>query len=154
MGKKKSPIIAKNRRAWRDFDIEETIEAGLELHGSEVKSMRAGHVQFADSFAEFRGNELYLMNMHVAEYNEANQFNHSPTRSRKLLLHRSELDSLRGHIERGGMTLIPLDVHLSGRWVKVRLGLAKGRKKADKREAIKERMMKRDAERAMKEQGY
>lgn len=154
MGKKKSPIIAKNRKAWRDYDIEDTYLAGIELRGSEVKSIRAGEVQFADAFADFHGNELFLLHMHVSEYKQANRYNHSPTRKRKLLLHRSELDSLRGKIERGGMTLVPLDLRLSGRWVKVKLGLGKGRKQRDKREAIKKRMMERDAERAIKEQGY
>lgn len=147
----KANLLGKNRRALRDYAIEETFEAGIELRGSEVKSLRARHFQFSDAFAELQGNDLYLVNMHISEYVEANQFNHSPSRNRRLLLHRAQLESLRGKIERDGMTLIPLDVHLSGRWVKVTLGLGKGRRDIDKRNVIKDRMMKRDTERAMKD---
>lgn len=147
----KSDVLGRNRRALRDYAIEETFVAGIELRGSEVKSLRARHFQFSDAFAQMQGDELYLVNMNISEYVEANQFNHSPSRNRRLLLHRAELESLRGKIEREGMTLIPLDIHLSGRWVKVTLGLGKGRRDIDKRNVIKDRMMKRDTERALKE---
>lgn len=144
------PVLARNRKARHDYDIIEEFEAGIELVGSEVKSLRARHVQFQGAFAEFRGDQLYLMGVEISPWPWANQFNHEPSRRRRLLLHRRELDRLRGKIEQQGFTLVPLDIHLSGRWIKVRLALAKGRKDYDKRHVLREKTVKREMERAIK----
>ncbi|TVQ96420.1 MAG: SsrA-binding protein SmpB [Deltaproteobacteria bacterium] len=148
-GRKRRSIV-RNRRATHEFSIEETIEAGIVLVGSEVKSIRDGRVGLADCHAVFEGNELWLRNLHVAEYPQANQFNHEPLRPRKLLVHRRQLESLRGKVEREGYALIPLEIYLTGGRVKVALGLGRGKKAHDKREAIKERDARREMARALK----
>ncbi len=151
---KKSPatkLLAKNRRATFDYEVVEEVEAGIELTGSEVKSVRNGDVQFADSHVVFRNNQVFLQGLNISEYRFANVLNHAPTRERRLLLHRREIDRLRGRIQAAGLTLIPLDMHLAGRWIKVSLGLCRGKKQHDKRQSIKARDADRDIRRALRD---
>lgn len=142
--------VVRNRKATFEYAIEETVEAGIVLQGSEVKSIRAGKVGLADCYAAFERNELWLRNLHIAEYPQANQFNHEPLRPRKLLVHRREIESLRGRVERDGYALIPLEIYFLDGRVKVALGLGRGKKAHDKREAIKERDARREIDRAIK----
>ncbi|MBL8670253.1 MAG: SsrA-binding protein SmpB, partial [Alphaproteobacteria bacterium] len=144
-------ISVQNRKARFDYQIDETVEAGIMLRGTEVKSLRAGHASLVDSFAGEREGELWLFNAHINEYAPASRFNHQPKRARKLLVRRREMNHLLGSIRREGMTLVPLSIYFNKRGIaKVKLGLAKGRKKADKREAIKEREWNRDKHRLMR----
>lgn len=149
--KDSSPILAKNKRARHDYEILEEVEVGLELVGSEVKSLRNRSVQFQDAFAEFRGDQLYLMGVTISPYLFSNQFNHVPDRARRILMHRHELDRWRGKVEQKRLTIVPLDIHMHGRWIKMQLALARGMKEYDKRHALKEAQDKRDVDRAMKE---
>lgn len=143
-------IVARNKRARHDYHILETWEAGLVLTGSEVKSLRAGKANLSDAFAIVQGGELFLLNLHIPPYEQANQFNHEPTRTRKLLLHRREIRRLIGGIERKGLTLIPLELYFNPRGIaKVRLALAKGKKQHDKREDERRRDDERDMARAL-----
>ena len=151
MAKGTGKTIAENRKARHDYFIEETYEAGIVLKGTEIKSIRLGRVNMKDSHARIMNGEAYLVNMHIAEYEQGNRFNHDPTRSRKLLLHRKEIDKLAGLIQREGYTLVPLKIYIKNGFAKVLLGLGKGKKKYDKREDLKRKQMKRDAERALKE---
>ena len=151
MAKGTGKTIAENRKARHDYFIEETYEAGLVLKGTEIKSIRLGRVNMNDAHARIMNGEAYLLNMHIAEYEQGNRFNHDPTRSRKLLLHRKEIDKLAGLIQREGYTLVPLKIYIKNGFAKVLLGLGKGKKKYDKREDLKRKQMKRDAERALKE---
>lgn len=131
--------IATNRKARFNYHIYDTFEAGIVLVGSEVKSLRDGRVNFRDSHATFKNAELFLVDLHIAEYPYANQFNHDPTRPRKLLLKRRELNRLKAKVEQQGVTLVPIRLYLKTGLVKVELGLAKGKRKYDKREEIKKR---------------
>jgi SsrA-binding protein len=140
-------IIALNRRARFDYSVEETIECGLQLLGSEVKSIRLGKVSFPDGYAVFEKGELWLRNVHIAEYNFSSIFNHDPDRPRKLLAHAQELKRLARRVNEKGYTLIPLDFHYKKGRVKVEIGLCKGKKFADKRNSIKERDVDRDIQR-------
>jgi SsrA-binding protein len=146
-------IIADNRRARYDYFIEETLEAGIVLVGTEVKSLRAGKANVAESHADFDGEILVLHNAYIPEYQKASQyFNHSARRPRKLLLHKSELKKLFGKVKQKGYTLVPLNLYFNAKnIVKLELGLAKGKKKHDKRETEKNRDWARDKARAMKE---
>jgi SsrA-binding protein len=155
MAKKKSRgnEIAVNRQARHDYFIEDTYEAGMVLKGTEIKSLRAGRVSLKDAHARIMNGEAYLVNLHIAEYEQGNRFNHDPTRSRKLLLHKSQIDKLIGLTQREGYTLVPLKIYLKNGFAKVLIGLGKGKKKYDKREDMKRKQMKRDADRAMKEYG-
>lgn len=147
-------LVAENRKARFNYDIEEKIEAGIALLGSEVKSLRAGKANIADSYAGSEGGELYLINAHIAEYSGAARDGHAPTRRRKLLLHRKEIGRLAGAIQREGMTVVPLKLYFNARGIaKVELGLAKGKKLHDKREAAKKRDWKRQKGRLMREKG-
>ncbi len=141
--------VAQNRRARFDYQIEERLEAGLALTGSEVKSLRAGNVSLADAYAQPRGDELWLVHCRIGEYQPAAVFGHSPLRDRKLLLHRSELDKLRGKVEQRGYTLVPLSIYFRDGWAKVELALARGRTHGDRRSAIAEREVKREMDRAL-----
>ena len=132
-------IEINNRKARYDFEILETYEAGIALTGTEVKSIRLGKANLKDSYAIVRNNELYLLNMHISEYKEGNIFNHDETRTRKLLMHKKEIFKLRDSIERDGNTLIPLKLYFKGNNAKILIGLAKGKKTYDKREAMKKR---------------
>lgn len=143
--------LASNRRATFDFEIVERIEAGMVLVGSEVKAIRDRKISLAESYAQFQGDELYLLGAHVGEFPQAHQRNHEPLRPRKLLLHRRELDKLREEVQRAGMTIIPLTVYLKDGRIKLELGLGRGKKVHDKRQAIKAREQTREAQRAMRE---
>lgn len=147
-------LVAENRKARFNYDIEEKVEAGIVLTGSEVKSLRAGKANIAESYASDEGGELYLLNAHIAEYAQAARTNHAPTRPRKLLLHRREMGRLAGAIQRQGMTLVPLKLYFNARGIaKVQLGLAKGKKIHDKRETEKKRDWERQKGRLMREKG-
>ncbi|MBY7144047.1 SsrA-binding protein SmpB [Virgibacillus sp. NKC19-3] len=151
MPKGKANTIAQNRRASHDFSIEETYEAGIVLQGTEIKSIRAGRVNIKDSHARIDRGEVKLINLHIAEYEQGNRFNHDPTRTRKLLLHRKEIDKLIGRTQQQGYALVPLKIYIKNGVAKVLIGLGKGKKKYDKREDLKRKQMKRDADRAIKE---
>lgn len=144
-------IIAQNRKAFHDYFIEETYEAGIELVGTEVKSVRQGKVNLKDSFARVENNEVILYNMHISLYEKGNIFNKDPLRPRKLLLHRHEINKLSGYVSRKGYTLIPTKVYLKRGLVKVELAVAKGKKLFDKREDIARRDAKRELEKQFKE---
>src|SRR5690625_2642454 len=152
MSKRYEKPIAQNRKASHDYFIEDTYEAGIVLKGTEIKSIRAGKVSIKDSHARIDRGEVKLINLHIAEYEQGNRFNHDPTRTRKLLLHRKEIDKLTGLIQQQGYALIPLKIYIKNGFAKVLLGLGKGKKKFDKREDLKRKQMKRDADRAIKEQ--
>lgn len=144
--------ITDNRRARFQYEILETFEAGIELQGTEVKSIRSGRANLQDSFVLIRGGEAWLMNMHVSPYETASRtFNHDPTRRRKLLLHRKEINRLTGLVEQKGLTIVPLKLVLRRGWVKAQVAVARGKKLYDKRETIKDRQQKRDAQRELKE---
>lgn len=147
----KNKTLADNRKAWHDYFIEETYEAGIELVGTEVKSIRAGRANLKDSYAEVRNGEVYVRNMHVSPYEKGNIFNKDPLRDRKLLLHREEIMKLTGYIAQKGYTLVPLSLYLKNGRVKVALGVAKGKKDYDKRDAMLEKAARRDMDREMKE---
>lgn len=151
MSKKYDKPIAQNRKASHDYFIEETVEAGIELRGTEIKSIRAGRVNLKDSHARIDNGEVFLINMHVSPYDHGNRFNHDPTRTRKLLLKRKEIDRLVGMTQRQGYTLVPLRLYIKRGYAKVLLGLGKGKKLHDKREDLKQKQMKRDIDRALKE---
>jgi len=142
-------VVATNRRARFDFQVEDTYEAGLALTGSEVKSLRGGNLSLSDAYAQPRGSELFLVNCRIGEYSPAALFGHLPLRDRKLLMNREEIEKIRGKVEQRGYTLIPLSLYFKQGWAKVELGLAKGRKHEDRREAIAERETKREMDRAM-----
>ena len=146
--------VAQNRRARRDFQIEDTFEAGLVLTGSEVKSLRAGRASIAEAYVSERAGELFLQGAHIPEYVAATYNNHRPRRLRKLLVHRRELTKLVGQVRRQGYTLVPLTVYFNNRGrAKLEVGLAKGRRKADKRESIKSRDWDRRKSRLLRERG-
>ncbi len=142
-------MVATNRRARFDFDVEDTCEAGLALTGSEVKSLRASNVSLSDAYAQPRGGEIFLINCRIGEYGPAAVFGHAPLRERKLLMKREEIDRIRGKIEQRGYTLVPLALYFKHGWAKVELGLARGRKHEDRRQAIAERETRREMDRAM-----
>lgn len=144
-------LIIKNKKAFHDYEIKDTIEAGIVLTGDEVKSLRAGNVSLADAFATVHKGELNLLNCYIAPYSHAYEKEDTSRRSRKLLLHKKEIDRLIGEISRKGMTIIPLKLYFSGRGlVKVELGIAKHKKKVDKKRELRERDIKREVEREMK----
>lgn len=132
-------IEINNRKARYDFEILETYEAGIVLTGTEIKSIRLGKANLKDSYGIVKNNELFLLNMHISQYKEGNIFNHDETRTRKLLMHKKEIFKLRDSIEREGNTLVPLKLYFKGNCAKILIGLAKGKKNYDKREAIKKR---------------
>ena len=148
----KHKTVAENRRARFDFHIEDKFEAGLALQGTEVKALRAGQATIAESYAEVRGGEVWLVNSNVPEYSHGNRLNHEPRRPRKLLLNSREINKMFGAVERKGMTLVPLSIYFNkhGR-AKVELALAKGKQAHDKRATIKDRDWKRDKARLMRE---
>ncbi len=147
-------LVAENRKARFNYAIEDTLEAGLVLTGSEVKSLRVGRANIGDAYASDEGGELYLINAHISEYKQAGRDNHDPTRPRKLLLHTRERDRLLGAIQREGMTVIPLKLYFNARGIaKMELGLAKGKKLHDKRETEKKRDWDRQKGRLMREKG-
>lgn len=139
-----------NREAGFNYFILESIECGIVLTGTEIKSIRDGKCNLKDSYARIRNNEIYLLNTNIAEYKEGNIFNHNPKRTRKLLLHKNEILKLSSKIEQDGLTLVPLKLYFKKNKVKILLGLCKGKKTYDKRETIKERDLKREASKLQK----
>jgi len=147
-------VIAQNRRARHDYFIEDTLEAGLILTGSEVKSLRLGRCSIGESYVQEAGGELYLRSAHIATYDAAKHSNHEPLRLRKLLVHRREMARLIGQVQREGYTVVPLSIYFNARGIaKVELGLARGKRKADKRETVKKRDWQRQKARLMRERG-
>ncbi|NOU09653.1 MAG: SsrA-binding protein SmpB [Nitrospira sp.] len=145
-------IVATNRKAYHDYFIEEKFEAGIVLKGTEVKSLRDRRVNLQDSYADVKEGEVFLHHCHISPYSHGNMMNHDPIRTRKLLLHRKEINKLLGKTQQKGLTLIPLRIYFSERGqVKIELGLAKGKKQHDRRESIKAREAGREVERAIKE---
>ncbi len=150
----KQKIVAENRRARFDYHIEDKYEAGLALQGTEVKALRAGQATIAESYAEVKDGEVWLINSNIPEYSHGNRQNHEPRRPRKLLLNSREIGRLFGAVERKGMTLVPLSIYFNGQGrAKVELALAKGKQALDKRASVKERDWKRDKARLMRERG-
>jgi len=144
-------IVAENRKARFNYAIEDTVEAGIALTGTEVKSIRNGKTTIAESYADTKGGEIWLVNSYIPEYTKASRFNHEPKRSRKLLVHKRQADRLAAAIQREGMTLIPLKLYFNAKGIaKLELGLAKGKKLHDKRETEKQRDWQRDKSRIMK----
>lgn len=139
-----------NRKAQHDYFVEETLEAGIVLTGTEIKSIRAGNCNIKDCYGIVRNHEVYLLNMFVSPYKEGNIFNHEETRNRKLLLHKKEIKKIESAIEMKGLTLVPLKLYFKDNYLKVSLGICRGKKDYDKRESIKERDMKREALRNIK----
>ena len=147
-----SRFAAQNRRARHDYAIEDTVEAGIVLTGSEVKSLRAGRATLNEAYAGEKMGEIFLLNVHIPQYGPSGQFNHAPKRPRKLLLHARQVARLLAAISREGMTLVPLDIHFNDKGIaKVSLGLAKGKKKYDKRQSAKEQDWKRDKARLLRD---
>ncbi len=142
-------IICVNRRARFDYTISETIEAGLVLQGTEVKSLRDGRADLKDAYADIQENEVFLLHAHIDQYEQANRFNHDPVRPRKLLLHKHEIRRLIGKTQEKGLTLIPTRMYFTHGKAKVEIGLAKGKKQYDKREDVKRRSAERDIQRAL-----
>ncbi|MEE8329797.1 MAG: SsrA-binding protein SmpB [Thermodesulfovibrionia bacterium] len=143
-------IVSTNRKAYHDYSIEETYEAGISLLGTEVKSMREGKVNLKDSYAVIKGNEVFLFNCHVSPYSHGNIQNHDPLRTRKLLLHRREIDKLWGKLSQRGFTLIPLRIYFKRGKAKVEIGLVRGKRKYEKREALKEKEAQREIQRHLR----
>ena len=142
--------LAVNRRAYHDYFIEETYEAGLVLTGTEIKSLRAGKANLREGYARVRDGEAWLLNVHIAPYEQGNIYNHEPTRDRKLLLHRRQINELIGKVQRSGLTLVPLRLYLRHGRAKVELGLARGKRTYDKRQDLAKRDAAREMDRAMK----
>lgn len=145
--------LAENRKARFEYHIEETVEAGLVLVGTEVKSCRLGHINLQDGFARVENGEAFLYNVHISPYEQGNRHNHEPRRVRKLLLHRAQIVSLRSQVRQNGLTLIPLRCYLKQGKVKVELAVARGKKLWDKRASVAERDSKRQIERALRSHG-
>lgn len=150
--KDENKTLAQNKKAYHDYFIEETYEAGISLFGTEVKSVREGKINLKDSYVSVKTGEAFLMGMHISPYEKGNIFNKDPLRTRKLLFHRREINKLIGQTQQDGYTLIPLKVYFKGPYVKVLLGVCRGKKDYDKRASIAERESKRRIDRAMKEQ--
>lgn len=150
-GQKNNRTLAENRKARHDYFIEEVFEAGIELVGTEVKSIRQGKANLKDSYGDIYNGELFVKNMHISPYEQGNIFNVDPLRDRKLLLHKKEIHMLSGKTAQEGYTLVPLSLYLKNGRVKVALGVAKGKKNYDKRDAMLEKVHKRDIDREMKE---
>jgi SsrA-binding protein len=142
--------VAQNRKAFHDYSIEETIEAGIMLTGTEVKSLRDGKANLMDSYVLVKNSEVFLLNCHISPYSHGNIMNHDPVRTRKLLLHKKEIERLQGKAAQKGFSLIPLKIYFKGSHAKVEIGLARGKKQYEKRDTIKKREADREIERAMK----
>ena len=143
-------VIARNKRARHDYQILDTWETGIVLSGTEVKALRQGKATLTDAYGNVRDGEIYLLNLHIGQYEQGNVFNHEPTRTRKLLMHKREIRRLIGAVEREGLTLVPLDLHFKEGRVKVSLALAKGKKLHDKREDMRRRDDEREMARAVR----
>jgi SsrA-binding protein len=145
--------VATNRKAYHDFFIEETHEAGVALVGTEVKSLRAGKVNLRDSYAELKNGELFLVGVHISPYEQGNVWNHDPLRRRKLLLHKLEIDRIAGKVRERGYTLVPTKIYFKGSRAKVEIGLARGKRQYDKRADLAKKDAQRDVERALRARG-
>ena len=143
-------IVCQNRKAYHDYHIEEKTEAGIALLGTEVKSLREGKGNLKDSYVLAKDSELFLLNCHISPYSHGNITNHEPLRTRKLLLHKKEIERLRGQVAQKSYSLIPLKIYFKGSFAKVEIGLAKGKRQYEKRDAIKKKEADREIERAMK----
>ena len=143
-------VVSTNRKAYHDYFIEETYEAGITLLGTEVKSLREGKANLKDSYALIKGNEIFLLNCHITPYSHCNIQNHDPLRTRKLLLHRKEINKLWGKLTQKGLTLIPLKIYFKKGKAKVEIGLCKGKKQYEKRELLKEKEARREIERHLR----
>lgn len=146
-------IVAVNRRATHDYFIDERVEAGLVLTGTEIKSIREGRINLREGYARVTGNEAWLVGVHIAPYEQGNRYNHEPLRDRKLLMHRGQINDLVVKARQRGYTLIPMQVYLKNGRAKVELGLGRGKKQYDKRESIAKREAQRDIERALRARG-
>ena len=151
MGKTSIKLIANNKKAYHDFFIEDTFEAGVSLHGTEVKSLRMGKCSIKEAFVRIENGEVFVYGMHISPYEKGNIFNKDPLRARKLLMHRSEINKLEGKIREKGLTLVPLQVYFKGSLVKVEIGLARGKKLYDKRDDIAKKDQRREVERDYKQ---
>lgn len=151
MEKKSIKSIAKNKKAWHDYFVDETYEAGIELFGTEVKSIRAGQVNLKDSWCDIKDGEIFVCGMHVSPYEKGNIFNRDPLRRRRLLMHKKEILKLFGLVQQQGVALIPLELYFSDSRVKLAVGLCRGKKLYDKRDDMAKRDAKRDIERSLKE---
>ncbi|MEY8661812.1 SsrA-binding protein SmpB [Ligilactobacillus faecis] len=151
--KQKERPLAQNRKANHDYYILETLEAGIALTGTEIKSVRAGRINLKDGFAQIKNGEAWLMNVHISEYTQGNRFNHDPLRNRKLLLHKKQITHLAEETSGKGITLVPLKVYLKHGFAKVLLGVAQGKHNYDKRETIKRRDQEREIRRTLKNYG-
>jgi len=147
-------VIANNRKARHNYEITSSLEVGLVLLGSEVKSMRAGKASLVDAYGRVRNGELWIIGMHIAQYKEATFANHEPTRERKLLLHKQEIKKIKRKVQEKGVTLVPLKLYFKNNIAKLELGIARGKRKYDKKVAIAERDAKRDAQREQKQYKY
>ena len=143
-------VVCQNRKAYHDYTIEETIEAGIQLLGTEVKSLREGRANLKDSYVIIKNSEVFLLNCHISPYSHGNIMNHDPLRTKKLLLHRNEIERLRDKSRQKGYALIPLKIYFKGSHAKIEVGSAKGKRHYEKRETIKEREAKKAIERVMK----
>lgn len=150
-GKSNNKTLAENRKAWHDYFIEESLEAGISLVGTEVKSIRGGKANLKDSYADIKNGEVFVCNMHISPYEQGNIFNKDPLRERKLLLHKSEISKLIGFTAQKGYTLVPVSLYLKNGRVKVQLAIARGKKDYDKRDSMLEKEAKRDIDRQIKE---
>lgn len=151
MEQKSIKSIAKNKKAGHDYFIDDSYEAGIELFGTEVKSIRAGQVNLKDSWCDIKNGEIFVNGMHISPYEKGNIFNRDPNRSRRLLMHRREINKLYGLVQQQGIALIPLEMYFSGSRVKVKVGLCRGKKLYDKRDDMAKRAAERDIERSLKE---
>ncbi|MBQ9783054.1 MAG: SsrA-binding protein SmpB [Clostridia bacterium] len=150
--KQGSRVIAQNRKAWHDYFVDEKYEAGISLFGTEVKSIRNGAVNLKDSYCSLKNGELFVIGMHVSPYEKGNIFNREPLRDRKLLMHKREIMKLGGLMSQKGYTLVPLSLYFSGKNVKVEVGLCRGKKLYDKRDALAEKQTNREIDRRMRDQ--
>ncbi|MBQ4109462.1 MAG: SsrA-binding protein SmpB [Clostridia bacterium] len=144
-------VISNNKKARHDFFILDDYEVGIELFGTEVKSVRQGSVNLKDSYVDIKNGEAFIIGMHISPYEKGNIFNKDPMRTRKLLMHKKEIMRLIGKIKEDGLTIVPLEVYLKGKWVKLKIALAKGKKLYDKRDSDAERSAKRNIDRTLKE---
>ncbi len=152
--KETQKIVAQNKKAWHDYFVEEKYEAGVALCGTEIKSIRRGAVNLKDSYCSFEGGEMFATGVHISPYEQGNRFNHIPLRDKKLLMHKREIMKLQGLVQQKGYTLIPLSLYFSGSYVKMEIGLCRGKKLYDKRDADAERQANRTMDRHMKDRRY
>lgn len=152
--KKTQKIIAQNKKARHDYFVDETYEVGVVLSGTEIKSVRAGAVNLKDSYCSFEGGEIFAVGVHISPYEQGNRFNHQPLRDKKLLMHRKEILKLQGRVQQKGFSIIPLSLYFSGSYVKMEIGLCRGKKLYDKRESDAERQADRTMERHLKDRNY